>query len=96
MRFLAAALVAVMSVAGAARADAQEITPGAGRLEVSIIPAGGVFFTENTNAQEPGFGNYDLGAAVGVNFNKHVGLEGEVSGAIGVTQSLQFGGGTAD
>jgi len=96
MRFLAAAVVALMAVAGAARANAQEIAPGAGRLEVSIIPAGGVFFTESTNAQEPGFGNYDLGAAVGVNFNRHIGVEGEVSGALGVTQSLQFGGAAAD
>jgi hypothetical protein len=96
MRFLATALAAFIVVAGAARADAQEIAPGAGRLEVSIIPAGGVFFTENTDAQEPAFGNYDLGAAVGVNFNRHLGVEGEVSGALGVTQSLQFGGAAAD
>ena len=33
-------------IAGSSRALAQEITPGAGRVEVSIIPAGGVFFTE--------------------------------------------------
>jgi hypothetical protein len=96
MRFLAAALVALIAVAEAAPANAQEITLGAGRLEVSFIPAGGVFFTENTDAQEPGFGNYDLGAAVGVNFNRHVGVEGEVSGALGITQSLQFGGAAAD
>jgi hypothetical protein len=96
MRFLAAALVALISVGGALAAHAQEITPGAGRLEINIIPAGGVFFIENTDTQEPGFGNYDLGAAVGVNFNRHVGVEGEVSGALGITQLLQFGGGTAD
>jgi hypothetical protein len=96
MRFLAAALVALIWIAGAPAANAQEITPGAGRLEISIIPAGGVFFTENTDPQEPGFGNYDLGAAVGVNFNRHLGVEGEVSGALGITQSLQFGSATAD
>jgi hypothetical protein len=84
------------AVAGAARANAQEITSGTGRVELSIIPAGGVFFTENTDAGEPSFGNYDLGAAVAVNFNRYIGVEGEVSGALGVTQSLQFGGSSAD
>src|SRR5690349_17113637 len=96
MRFMTAALVAVTAIAGAGRAQAQEIAPGAGRVEVSIIPAGGVFFTENTSTQEPSFGNYDLGAAVGLNFNRYVGVEGEVSGALGVTQSLEFGGASTD
>jgi hypothetical protein len=59
---------------------------------VSIIPGGGVFFTRNTDAQEPKFGNYDIGGAVAVNFNRFVGLEGEVSGGLGVSQDLQFGG----
>jgi Outer membrane protein beta-barrel domain len=96
MRFMTAALVAVTAIAGADRASAQEIASGAGRVELSIIPAGGVFFPENKTAQEPSFGNYDLGAAVGLNFNRYVGVEGEVSGALGVTQSLEFGGASAD
>ena len=83
-------LVAIATLA-AVPANAQEIAPGAGRVELSIIPGGGVFFTENTDTQEPGFGNYDLGASVGVNFNRYVGVEGEISGALGLTQSLQFG-----
>ena len=45
---------------------------------------------------EPSFGNYDLGGAVAVNFNRYVGVEGEVSGALGVSQSLTFDGVTAD
>jgi len=63
---------------------------------VSIIPAGGVFFTENTKTNEPSFGNYDLGGAFTVNFNRYVGVEAEVSGAVGISQGLQFGGLTAD
>ena len=50
MRFLAAVFIALTAVAGASRASAQEIAPGAGRVEVSIIPAGGVFFTGNVGA----------------------------------------------
>jgi hypothetical protein len=93
-----AALVVVVSgfVAGSNRANAQEVSPGPGRVEVSIIPAGGVFFTEHSQTNEPSFGNYDLGGAVAVNFNRFVGVEGEVNGALGVSQDLQFGGLTSN
>jgi len=91
---VALALTALVG-AGANRALAQEVTPGAGRVEVSIIPAGGVYFTEHTDTREPAFGNYSLGGAVTVNFNRYVGVEGEVSGALGITQDLQFGSVTA-
>src|SRR5262245_15377844 len=87
-----AVLLAVTGLVGTSQAYAQEVTPGPGRVEVSIIPAGGVFFTERTETQEPSFGNYDLGGAVAVNFNRFVGVEGEVNGALGITQDLQFGG----
>ena len=91
-----AVLLVVTGLAGAARADAQEVAPAAGRVEVSIIPAGGVFFTEPAETSEPSFGNYDLGGAVAVNFNRFVGVEGEVSGALGISQDLQFGGLTSN
>lgn len=91
-----AVLLAVAGLAGTSQAYAQETGPGAGRVELSIIPGGGVFFTEDTDTQEPAFGNYDLGGAVAVNFNRYVGIEGEVSGGLGITQDLQFGGLTAD
>src|SRR6185503_17961669 len=91
-----AVLIAVAAVAGSSRAQAQELTPGPARLEVSIIPGGGLFFTKDKDTKEPAFGNYDLGGAVAVNFNRYVGVEGEVSGALGISQSLPFGGVTAD
>src|SRR5262245_37911989 len=87
-----AVLVALVGLAGTSQAYAQEATAGPGTLEVSIIPGGGVFFTENTDANEPSFGNYDLGGAVAFNFNRYVGVEGEIGGALGVSQDLQFGG----
>jgi hypothetical protein len=55
-----------------------------------------VLFTENTHTQEPSFGNYDLGASFVVNFNRYVGVEGELSGALGVSQGLEFNGLTLD
>jgi len=63
---------------------------------VTIIPGGATFFTEGTDAKGPSFGNYDLGGSVAVNFNRYVGVEGEVSGALGVTQDLTLAGGTSN
>lgn len=91
-----AVLAAAVSLIGSAQAFAQEAAPGPGLVEVSIIPGGFVFFTENTDTAEPSFGNYDLGGAVAVNFNRYVGVEGEVSGAIGYSQDLQIGALTGD
>ncbi|HYT77190.1 MAG TPA: outer membrane beta-barrel protein [Vicinamibacterales bacterium] len=97
MKRFIAVLLAVSGLVGASQAYAQETAAAPGRVEVSIIPAGGIFFTEAKNTQEPSFGNYGLGGALAVNLNRYVGIEGEVSGALGVSQGLaQFGGLTAD
>lgn len=92
------ALLALISFVGVDRAQAQtsEAAPGPGRFEVTIIPGGAAFFTEDSDNSGPGFGNYDLGATATVNFNRFVGVEAEVSGLIGVSQSLDFVTGTAD
>ena len=89
-------VLVLVSVVGIGRAYAQEAGPGPGVVEVSIIPGGGIYFTEATDAGEPAFGNYDLGGAFTVNFNRYIGVEGEVSGAIGVSQDLQLGGSNLD
>jgi hypothetical protein len=91
-----AVLFAVVSLVGSGRALAQEAAPGPGRVEISLIPGGFAYFTEQKDTQEPSFGNYDLGGALAVNFNRYVGVEGEVSGALGISQSLPFGGVTSD
>jgi len=92
MKRLMAVLLTVAGIAGPAHAYAQEVAQGPARVEISIIPGGGLFFTKDKDTNEPGFGNYDLGGAVAVNFNRYVGLEGEVSGALGVSQDLALGG----
>jgi len=81
---------------GTGQAYAQDSVPGPGAVVVTIIPGGGTFFTEGKDTNGPSFGNYDLGAGVGVNFNRYVGIEGEVSGAVGISQDLQFGGTTSN
>ena len=87
-----AVFIAVVGITAAAPAHAQEAASGPGTVVVTIIPAGGTFFTEGKDTKGPSFGNYDLGGSVEVNFNRYVGVEGEVSGSLGVTQDLQFGG----
>ena len=92
-----AVLLAIVGVAGATQAYAQEsAAAGPGPVVVTIIPGGATFFTEGTDAKGPSFGNYDLGGSVTVNFNRFVGVEGEVSGALGITQDLTLPGGTSN
>ncbi len=96
MKRLIAALFAVAGIFGASQAYAQESGPAIGIVQLSIIPGGGVFFTEDADANEPGFGNYDLGGALTINLNHFVGIEGEVAGGLGITQGLQAGGFSSD
>ena len=91
-----AVFLATIALVGGREAYAQESAPGPGVVEVTLIPGGGTFFTKGADTQETSFGNYDLGAGVTVNFNRYVGVEGEVSGALGIKQDLQFGGLTSN
>jgi len=92
------AVIALISLVGVDRAQAQtqESAPGPGAFEITIIPGGATFFTEASDSNSPSFGNYDLGGSATVNFNRFVGVEGEVSGLLGVSQSLDFVTGTAE
>jgi hypothetical protein len=92
------AVLALISLVGVDRAQAQtrEPVPGPGTFEVTIFPGGATFFTEASDSNSPSFGNYDLGGSATVNFNRFIGVEGEVSGLLGVSQSLDFVTGAAD
>ena len=91
-----AVLATAFAVTSASQVYAQEAAAGPGTVVVTIIPGGATFFTEGKNSNGPSFGNYGLGGAVAVNFNRYVGVEGEVSGALGITQDVQFGGATSN
>lgn len=87
-----AVLLTVVAVSGATNTFAQDAPSSPGAVVVTIIPGGATFFTEaSDNPQAPSFGNYELGGAVTVNVNRYLGVEGEVSGALGVSQTLQLG-----
>jgi hypothetical protein len=92
-----AALIAVAGLTSTGVAYAQEsATAGPGPVVITIIPGGATFFTEGSETNGPSFGNYDLGGSVAVNVNRFVGVEGEVSGALGITQDLTLPGGVSN
>ena len=63
-------------------------------MEINIVPAGGVFFTEDKDTTSRASATTISAAGVVVNFNRYVGVEGEVSGALGVFAGRsQFGNG---
>ena len=90
-RRMLALLVAMISLVAADRAFAQESAAGPGVVEVTIIPGGGVVFTEDTSESAPSFGSYTLGGAVAYNFTRIIGVEAEVGTSLGLSQSLDFG-----
>jgi Outer membrane protein beta-barrel domain len=97
MKYRIATLAVLIGLVGSSHAIAQtreSSSAGPGLVEATIIPGGATFFTEGKDTQGPSFGNYDLGGSVTVNFNRYVGVEGEVSGALGLTQTLDFNGGS--
>jgi opacity protein-like surface antigen len=87
-RRIAALVIAGISFGlGTAHAQNAPATPGA--VEVTFTPAGVAYFTEKGNS--PSFGNYGFGTSVAFNFNRVVGIEGEVGAMIATTSDLQFG-----
>jgi hypothetical protein len=91
-----ATLISAVGIATASPAMAQEAAVSPGTLAVTIIPGGATFFTESSSATGPSFGNYGLGAAVEANFTRFVGVEGEVTEALGITQNLTQAGVTTN
>jgi hypothetical protein len=92
-----AILLTVAAIGAATPVFAQDAAPGPGKVVITIIPGGATFFTEaEANPQGPSFGNYELGGSVAVNVNRYVGVEAEVSGALGISQSLQLGSASVD
>jgi hypothetical protein len=88
------AIMSVAAILAAVPAFAQEVAPGPGTVEVTLIPGGATFFT--SKGAGPQFGNYTYGGAVALNFNRYVGIEGEAGGTVGIAQDLTFSGSTAN
>ena len=84
--------LSVVALAGTNHAFAQETALRARAPSKSASFPEAERSSPKEDTQGPSFGNYDLGGSVTVNFNRYVGVEGEVSGALGVTQTLDFNG----
>jgi hypothetical protein len=89
-RFGIGCLGALALVASVASAQEQSGSAGAGTVEVSATPLGGVFFMPSESTNEPEFKNYGLGGAIAGNFNRWFGLEGDLAYAVGRRQDLIF------
>jgi hypothetical protein len=87
-------LAAAACLVGApAAASAQDVTTaGAGRVELSAAPLGGLFIVESTDALEPKFRNYALNGTITFNPTRFVGIEGDLGWAIGSKQNVTFAG----
>jgi hypothetical protein len=85
------AMCLVLAGMAAAPAVARESSPGPGRVEVRIIPAGATFFTAKGGSQD--FGNYTYGGALTYNINHFVGLEGEAGGTAGLNKTFDLSSG---
>lgn len=97
MTRLIAVLLTVAAAGAATPVFAQDAAPGPGKVVITIIPGGATFFTEaDDNPNAASFGNYELGGAVAVNLTRYVAVEGEVSGGIGVSQTIELGSSTFD
>ena len=77
--------IVVLSVAVAGNVGAQE-TPVPGKVEVSITPGGATWVS--SKGADPKFHNYDAGGTLAYNFSRILGVEAEVTGAFGISQSL--------
>lgn len=92
MKRLIALAVAAVAILGVHTASAQDVAPGPGTLEVTVIPGGGTFFTSKNAATT--FGNYTYGGTVTYSVNRVIGIEGEVAGSVGIAQDLAVGAST--
>jgi hypothetical protein len=66
--------------------------PGAGRMELAAFPGGGIIFDASSSEETSTFGNYAVGAGFTLNFNRWIGIEGEVGSAVGVRQTMEVNG----
>ena len=99
MTFRIATLAILIGLAGSSHAFAQSRESSSSGLAVSKRRSFQAARRSSPKARTrngPSFGNYDLGGSVTVNVNRYVGVEGEVSGALGLQQRFNFNGSTLD
>jgi hypothetical protein len=86
-RLFVAGSIVIASAMGATGASAQESAdPGPGRVELTLTPLGTTHFFKD--ATGPSFDNLSAGVSLTYNPTRMIGIEGEVTGDIGIKQNL--------
>lgn len=93
MRRTLTGVLCVLVVSAAVPAFAQD--PGAGKLELSIIPAGWVSFARADERPEASFGQYLLGGVFTVNWPR-LGIEADLMMAPGRSQNVDVASGSTN
>ena len=86
---LVSTLLVVWVLCAAGPASAQSV--GAGKTDLSIVPAGWVSFAEADDQPEPGFGEYVIGANFSFAPLSWMGVEAELLAGLRRSQELKFG-----
>jgi hypothetical protein len=85
MTRLTAVMIAAATLVSASQVYAQESTAGPGPVVVTVIPGGATFFTEGKDTKDRA-SETTISARRPRQRQRFVGVEGEVSGALGVAR----------
>lgn len=88
MRIRIPTLIAVLAFAFTSAVALAQERVGAGQMEVSAAPGGGIVFTKPATATDVDFSNYALGGGFTYNWNRFFGVEGEIGGGLGLNHSF--------
>jgi hypothetical protein len=80
-------VIAMLSIVGVGRAQAQNASPGRGKFEAMVVPGSWTRFSTTLRTSEPSVGSYDLGGALSYNLGRLIGIEGEIGTSLAIKQS---------
>jgi len=88
MRTRFSALIAFLFILASAAAAFGQEALGAGRMELSATPGGGILYTKAAKANDIDFSNYALGGGFTYNVNRLFGVEAELGAGLGVRHTF--------
>jgi hypothetical protein len=90
IRGFKAFLAALILLSAVSMAWAQDLTIGAGKVEVGGFPGGGTFFIGGDDNKEVNFNVYTAGGGITYYLNETTAIEGEFTGSVGWAQDVHF------
>jgi hypothetical protein len=82
--------MAIALAASCAVASAQEVAPGAGKLEIGGFPGGGLWLGGGNDNLEVNFNNYAFGGDATWYLNSRAAIEGEGAFGLGLSQNVNY------